>query len=85
VGKIGTGRFDHYDLCSISTAVTGHWRACEGSNPAVGEIGKMESSIEEKIEFVWPKELLQAVIEAAKKVHPYETMGHDIYPLLDLK
>jgi hypothetical protein len=85
VGKMGVGKFGDYDFCSVSTTVKGYWRAQEGANPAVGDIGTMESSIEEKVEFVCPKDLLQAVIEAAKKVHPYETMGYDIYPLLELK
>lgn len=84
IGNAGAGRFGSYDFCSTSTKVTGYWRANKGSNPAIGKIGVLESTPEEKIEFICPKELLKEVLEAAKQVHPYEVMGYDIFPLLEI-
>jgi hypothetical protein len=42
-----------------------------------------ESVEEEKIEVVVPRAILKNVIESIKKVHPYEEMAFDIYPLED--
>lgn len=84
IGRAGAGKFDNYDFCSTSNVVTGYWRANEGANPAIGEIGELESAVEEQISFVCPYEILEDVIEAAQKVHPYEVMGFDVYPMIDM-
>jgi hypothetical protein len=85
VGEAGAGKFGNYDFCSVSTKVTGYWRANKNANPHLGKIGCLESEVEEKIEFVSPVEILDTVLKAAKKVHPYEEMGCDLYRLLDAR
>ena len=47
----------------------------------IGEVGKSEVVEEERIEFVCEKAKLEQVVEAMKKVHPYEEVAFDIYPL----
>jgi hypothetical protein len=53
----------------------------DGAHPAIGEVGKLESVQEERIEAICDRNLLEDVITAIKKVHPYEEVALDIYPL----
>lgn len=59
----------------------GRFRGNEKSNPTIGEAGKYEEVEEEKIEVIVPREILEKVIRAMKKVHPYEEVAFDIYPI----
>ncbi len=83
LGSAGAGIIGNYGFCSFSTRGTGRYRGNESSNPVIGEAGKYESVEEEKIEAVVPREIVKDVILAVKKVHPYEEMAFDIYPLED--
>ena len=57
----------------------------DGAKPFVGEQGKLESVQEERIEVVCEETMVRDVIMAIKKVHPYEEVALDLYPLLDIK
>jgi len=81
LGNAGAGIIGNYDFCSFSTRGIGRFRGNENSNPALGKAMNYESIEEEKIEVVVPRIILKDVIEAVKKVHPYEEMAFDIYPL----
>lgn len=83
LGNAGAGKIGNYDFCSFSTRGIGRYRGNENSNPAIGEAMKYESVEEEKIEVVLPRTLLKNVVDAVKKVHPYEEVAFDIYPLED--
>lgn len=45
-------------------------------------MGKFEEVEEERIECVCDKAKAKEVIAAMRKVHPYEEVAFDIYPLL---
>lgn len=45
-------------------------------------MGKLEAVEEERIETVCPKDKVREVIAAIKRVHPYEEVALDIYPLI---
>lgn len=81
LGNAGAGIIGNYDFCSFSTRGVGRFRGNENSNPALGKAMNYESVEEEKIEVVVPRIILKDVIEAVKKVHPYEEIAFDIYPL----
>ncbi len=83
LGNAGAGKIGNYDFCSFSTKGVGRFRGNENSNPSVGQSGKYESVEEEKIEVVVPRIILKNVIEAVKKVHPYEEMAFDVYVIED--
>lgn len=85
LGNAGAGKIGNYDFCSFSTMGIGRYRGNENSNPAIGEALKHESVEEEKIEVILPVEILKDVISAVKKVHPYEEMAFDVYPLIDIE
>ena len=80
----GIGKIGNYDSCSFSSKGIGRFRPLEGSNPSVGEIGKVEEIEEEKIETICPRELLDDALAAIKTAHPYEEPAIDVYPLEDL-
>ncbi len=84
IGKTGAGIIGNYTSCSFSSKGVGRFMPSIGAHPAIGEVGKLESVDEEKIEFLCNRNLANDVIEAIKKVHPYEEIALDIYPLEEL-
>jgi len=81
MGESGAGKIGNYDFCSFSSRGVGRFRGNESSNPTIGEAGKHEEVEEERIEVIVPKVILERVIKAVKKVHPYEEVALDIYTL----
>ncbi|OHB17074.1 MAG: hypothetical protein A2734_01475 [Parcubacteria group bacterium RIFCSPHIGHO2_01_FULL_40_30] len=82
VGDAGAGKIGNYSHCSFSSKGKGRFLPMSGANPTIGQIGKVEVVNEERIEFICEKTDLEKVIEAMKKVHPYEEVAFDVYPLL---
>jgi hypothetical protein len=82
LNESGAGGMGTYDNCSFSTKGIGRFRGIEGSNPAIGEVGKIEQVEEERIEVICSFEKYKEVIAAVKKAHPYEEPAIDVYPLL---
>lgn len=77
----GAGKIGNYDHCSYNSAGQGTFRAGEGSNPFVGEQGKIHFEEEIRIETIIPKARQGSVIQAMIQAHPYEEVAYDIYPL----
>jgi len=83
MGDAGAGKIGNYSHSSFSTKGMGRFLPLEGAHPAIGAVGKHEEVKEERVEVVCPKTVAQKVIFAMKRVHPYEEVAYDIYPLLD--
>jgi hypothetical protein len=81
IGDAGAGIIGTYSHCTFSIKGTSRFIPGEGSNPTVGEIGKMEESVEDRIETVCEEDKLKAVLKAIKDVHPYEEPATDVYPI----
>jgi dinuclear metal center YbgI/SA1388 family protein len=77
----GAGHIGEYDCCSFNTEGAGTFRASEQAHPFVGEIGKLHTEAEVRIETILPKPIQHKVISAMLKAHPYEEVAYDIYPL----
>lgn len=77
----GAGHIGNYDSCSYNLNGEGSFRALEGSKPFVGKKGKIHFEKEVRIETIVPYFRTDAVIAAMKKVHPYEEVAFDVYPL----
>lgn len=77
----GAGFIGNYSNCTFQTAGIGNFKPLEGTNPFIGEIGKIENAQEIRIETIAPKRLVKKVISAIIKVHPYEEVAYDIYPV----
>ena len=81
IGKAGGGKLGKYSYCSFSTRGTGRFRPDEGANPHIGEVGKFEEVEEERIEVTCDTQVVGNVIAAIKRVHPYEEVAMDVWPL----
>ena len=84
LSESGAGHIGNYDHCSFSVRGVGRFRGLEGTNPAVGESGKLEEVEEERIETICPKEKMDEVLVALREVHPYEEPAIDLIPLLNI-
>jgi dinuclear metal center YbgI/SA1388 family protein len=77
----GAGLIGNYDSCSFRTAGTGTFRGNKLSTPAIGQTGQLQRVDEVRLEMLVENDLLPAVVQAMKLVHPYEEVAYDIYPL----
>ncbi len=77
----GAGTIGKYDECSFNTNGYGTFRAGNGSNPYIGNVGEQHREEEVKIETIFPVYLQSKVINALKESHPYEEVAYDIYPI----
>ncbi|MCK4614073.1 MAG: hypothetical protein KAU14_04650 [Thermoplasmata archaeon] len=84
LGEAGAGHIGNYDFCSFSVFGTGRFRPGKGTSPYSGREGELEAVEEERIETICPKGLVREVIKAVRKVHPYEEMAYDVYPLVNI-
>lgn len=75
------GHIGNYDSCSFNSEGFGTFRALEGADPFVGQIGTIHSEPEIRIETIVPLHQLTAVIAAMKNAHPYQEVAYDVYPL----
>lgn len=82
MGDVGAGKIGNYSHCSYSIDGYGRYKPLEGAHPAIGEVGKFEEVKEERIECVSDRSKAKEVIAAIRKVHPYEEVALDIYPLI---
>lgn len=83
LGEVGAGQVGEYAFCSYSILGTGRFLPSENANPHIGESGKLESVQEERIEVTCERDQAKKVIGAMKRVHPYEEVAYDVYPLLE--
>lgn len=84
LGEAGAGAIGEYTFCSFSIKGVGRFRAGANSHPAIGTPGEWTAVNEERIEVACEKHQVAVIIEVIKKVHPYEEVVMDIYPMLAL-
>lgn len=84
IGRAGAGHIGNYSYCSFSSKGVGRFKPEQGATPAIGEVGRLEAVDEERIEVICRRSVLKDVLAAIKKVHPYEEVALDVYPLKDL-
>lgn len=77
----GGGHIGNYSECSFNAAGKGTFKAADGTNPFVGEIGKRHEEDELKIEVIFPSWLEHSIIAAMIKAHPYEEVAYDVISL----
>jgi hypothetical protein len=84
LGAAGAGEIGEYTYCSYSIKGVGRFKPSDKANPHIGQSGKLEAVDEERIEVACQKEQAAKIIQVVKKVHPYEEVVIDIYPMLSL-
>ncbi len=77
----GAGRIGKYSSCSFRTRGTGTFFGEEGSNPAVGQSGRLEQATEVRLETVLLIDKAAEVIRALRSAHPYEEPAFDLNQL----
>lgn len=81
MGEAGAGKIGNYSFCSFTTRGQGRYKGETGAHPTIGSVGVLESVEEERIEVACEREKLSQILEAIKKVHPYEEVAIDVYPV----
>lgn len=59
----------------------GTFKPLEGTSPFIGKQGVLEEVEEVRIETIVSKSLIKKAVKALLRVHPYEEVAYDIYPL----
>ena len=77
----GAGVIGGYTRCSFSSPGEGTFFGSEGTDPAVGERGRLERAPELRLEMVCPAGSLGEAVDAARAAHPYEEPAIDVVPL----
>jgi hypothetical protein len=81
MGEAGAGRIGNYAHCSFTVKGLGRFLPLAGASPAIGAVGRLEAVEEERIETVCAEDRLRDVLQAIRRVHPYEEPAVDVYPL----
>lgn len=77
----GAGRIGDYDSCSWQVLGTGQFRPLDGSQPFIGQQGRVEQVPEYRVETVCADEVVDDVLAAMRRVHPYEEPAFDLWRL----
>ena len=80
--KCDAGHIGNYDSCMSYSRVVGTWRPLQGTHPYSGEVGVVSSEEEIKAEVTCKVCEIDRVIEAVKKIHPYEEPVINVLPLI---
>lgn len=77
----GAGHIGNYSECSFNADGTGTYKAGEGANPFLGQVGIRHEEPEVKIEVIFPSYLQNSIVHALIKAHPYEEVAYDLVAL----
>ena len=78
--QVDAGHIGSYDCCLSYSRVTG-WRRLAGTNPYLGSVGEISSEPELKVEVTCRTAQVDEIVEAVKRVHPYEEPVINVIPL----
>lgn len=73
----GAGQVGHYSHCCWQVQGMGQFMPLAGSQPYLGQQGKIEEVVEWRVEMLVKDEDVENVTLALKKAHPYETPAYD--------
>ncbi|MFA5244017.1 MAG: Nif3-like dinuclear metal center hexameric protein [Pedobacter sp.] len=80
----GAGHIGNYSECSFNAEGFGTFKATEGTDPFVGEIGLQHQEQEFRLEMIYPAHLERKILAAMHEVHPYEEVAYDLHTLDNL-
>lgn len=82
LASAGAGLIGAYTLCSFASPGTGTFLGAAGTDPAVGEPGRIEKVDEVRLEMVCSRAALAIALETLRNLHPYEEPAIDVYELV---
>ncbi len=74
--EAGAGQIGHYRNCSFRSEGTGTFQPDEEAEPHVGRANEQEEVRENRIELIFPTHLEKPVLQALRRVHPYEEVAY---------
>jgi dinuclear metal center YbgI/SA1388 family protein len=77
----GAGWVGNYSHCTFQVSGTGTFMPQAGTDPFIGEQGKLAKVAELRLETVFPAPLRARVVGAMRKAHPYEEVAYDLYAM----
>lgn len=78
----GAGNIGKYEDCSFQVTGEGDFKPKQDARPYIGNPNGARETVQElKIEVIAPLFKAQAIVQAAKSVHPYEEMAYEIIKL----
>lgn len=81
--RAGAGHIGRYSHCTFGVMGTGTFKPLAGTNPFIGREGELTYTAECRLETIVPQDLVTPVVAAMRRVHPYEEVAYDLYPLLN--
>lgn len=81
----GAGVIGNYHNCSFNSRGTGTFHGSIGTNPAIGESGRLEHVEEIRLEVVCTAKLVDRALTALRQAHPYEVPAVDVFSMKALK
>ncbi len=81
LAKAGAGHIGRYSHCSFRTLGTGTFKPLEGAKPAIGQLNRLESVEEVRLETLLPLGNQDQAIQAMLEAHPYEEVAYDLIRL----
>ncbi|MCA0894364.1 Nif3-like dinuclear metal center hexameric protein [Microbulbifer agarilyticus] len=79
----GAGRIGDYDRCCWQVLGTGQFRPLDESQPFIGQRGQVEQVAEFRVETVCADDVVDEVLVAMRRAHPYEEVAFDLWRLDD--
>lgn len=77
----GAGHLGRYQDCSFMCKGIGSFRPLPGSQPFIGQEGRLEEVEEFRLESIVTQSRLNQVLERMRETHPYEEIAYDLYRL----
>ncbi|MBC7805724.1 MAG: Nif3-like dinuclear metal center hexameric protein [Akkermansiaceae bacterium] len=71
----------NYDRCGFWSEGMGTFRPLPGAEPYKGQVGTVARVDEYRIESITPAQKVPAVLAAMRKIHPYEEVAYNVFPL----
>lgn len=81
----GAGNIGHYEQCCWEILGNGQFRPQKGSNPRIGQVGRLEQVAEFKVEMVCVDEQILDVVKTLLREHPYEQPAYFISRVMTLE
>jgi dinuclear metal center YbgI/SA1388 family protein len=79
--QAGCGSIGDYSDCSFNVDGVGTFKGGEGTHPAIGSPGKLESVEETRIEMICFSSMAGEALRAIREAHPYEEPAIDVLQL----
>lgn len=74
----GAGQIGQYQQCCWQVLGTGQFMPLAGNHAFIGNTNQLETLAEWRVEMVVAQDKIEAVVQALKQSHPYETPAYDV-------